>query len=85
VEVDLHLFLTSAMDGQEWSASRFFRWTSRVGKLGLHFKVTFWGQKGCECFGENKNPLPLSVIKSLFFGSYTLLVSVYRGARWRSG
>jgi hypothetical protein len=36
VEVYLHEFLTSALDGGEWSASRHCRLTPREGAAGTH-------------------------------------------------
>jgi hypothetical protein len=43
-------------------------------------KWHFGHRKGLSALEKNKNPLPLSVIKSLFFGSYALLVSVYNSS-----
>jgi hypothetical protein len=37
VEVQLHAFLTSALDGGEWSASRSGRFTPREGTPGTHW------------------------------------------------
>jgi hypothetical protein len=37
-EVNFHAFVTLALDGIEWSASRFSHFTSRERTLGIHWK-----------------------------------------------
>jgi len=39
VEVQLYEFLTSALDGDEWSASRFGRFTPRTRASGIHWRL----------------------------------------------
>jgi hypothetical protein len=45
VEVQFHPFLTSALDGGEWSYSRPGRFTSRVRVPGSHWVVGFVGPR----------------------------------------
>jgi hypothetical protein len=45
VEVYLHSFLTSALDGGEWSASRFSRSTARERVPGTHWRGGWVGPR----------------------------------------
>ena len=58
VDVELRLFLTSALDGDEWSSSRYGRFTLRE-----RVPVVFWDgtQSGSGRLGEEKNLLVLEV------------------------
>jgi len=57
VEVQLHQFLTSALDGGEWSASRPGRFSLRLRAHGTHWVGGLSGsQSQCGRGGEEKKP-----------------------------
>jgi hypothetical protein len=64
VEVSLHAFLTSALDGGEWSASRPGRFTPRDRAPGIHWIGGWVGPRAVlDTGGEEKNSQPLPGIE----------------------
>jgi len=61
VEVRLHAFLISALDGREWSVSRPGRFTHGVTDTGVHWEGGWVGcRAGLDAVAKRKNPsLPL--------------------------
>jgi hypothetical protein len=59
VEVPLHTFLTSALDGGEWSASHPGRFAPREGFTGTHWIGGWVGPRaGLDAVGRRKIPSP---------------------------
>jgi hypothetical protein len=59
VEIYLHAFLTSALDGGEWSASRPGRFTRRERAPGTHWKGGWMGPRtGLDAVVKRKIPSP---------------------------
>jgi hypothetical protein len=81
VEVELHAFLTSALDGGDWSASRTGRFISRVRTADIHWIGGWVGPraglesvaKKVNCFSasaRNWSPVVQPVAHSLYWLSY---------------
>jgi hypothetical protein len=58
VEVQLHVFLTSAVDGGEWSASRTNRFTPRERAPATHWIGGWVSPRTGERGGEEENSQP---------------------------
>jgi hypothetical protein len=59
VEAYIHAFLTSALDGGEWSASRLGRFAPRERAPGTHWTGGWVGSRAGLDTGEEKNSEPL--------------------------
>jgi hypothetical protein len=59
MEVELHVFLTSALDGREWLTWRPSRFTSAERTPDTHFIGGYLGSRtGLEAVAKRKNPCP---------------------------
>jgi hypothetical protein len=71
-EVQFHAFLTCALEGGEWSASRPGRFIEREGASGTHL-ILGWVRSGHG--GEEKNSQPLPGPEPLVAQRYTTELS----------